>query len=158
MQPIFDVHPLVLLAVIVGITAVFLAIGHVALAVLHRTYRGDAQRLPVAPFFVAVTTPWALILGFLSADIWSAMHDAGEAVRNERAGLLRLESLAAPDVLDLPALLQGARAYSEAVLKIEWGQLRNRTTSPEVAPAYGRCGLPSPMPAATACAGRWRPS
>jgi hypothetical protein len=97
-----------------------------------RRFAGDARSLPVAPFFTAITTVWALSLGFVAADLWSLRSSAEQAASAERSSVSRLLGMAAPDALDLPALRDALGSYSAAVRDNEWGDAGNAVPTPQV--------------------------
>jgi hypothetical protein len=132
MQPIFDLNPAVILLIVIAVEAAIHGLGRLVLAGLHRTGRGEALRVPVAPFVVAGMTPWALLFGFLTADVWSTNRAALESAHSERAALQRLEHLARPEVLGLPPLVNAVADYRRAVQAIEWGERSNVTPAREV--------------------------
>jgi len=155
MNPLFDLHPALLLPIAVLVELVLFAAGLAVLRVLHRDHRADAGSLPVAPFFVAVTTLWALFVGFLAADIWAANRKAGDAAQSEAGALVRLRSMADPALLDLPGLDAATGRYLLAVTGAEWGANRNERPAAEVERALfdirrellavARTGAPAPV-------------
>lgn len=100
--------------------------GLVALHIMHRALRRQVIAVPVAPYFVAVTTVWALLLGFVAADSWAANNEARRILNEERSAIQRLEGLARIEALDLQPLAEGVAAYAAAVVEREWGSDRNR--------------------------------
>jgi len=92
----------------------------------HRNLGSKATPIPVAPFFTAVTTVWALSFGFTAADIWAANTLASQSASAERSALTRIAGMAHRDALDLPIVIDGLRAYKVAVETVEWGQSANR--------------------------------
>lgn len=97
----------------------------------HRRYDGVAASVPVNSFFGAITTIWALVFGFVAADVWAANADAGKAAVEERAALIRLSGMAHPAALDLPELESALRSYVDAVAGTEWGAYSNLRAAPE---------------------------
>jgi hypothetical protein len=107
-----------------AVSVVFLWLSHLRLG-------AKSTPIPVAPFFNAVTTVWALSFGFTAAEIWSANTDAGQAASAERSALTRLAGMADRDALDLPVVVDGLRAYKIAIETIEWGRNFNREAAAE---------------------------
>lgn len=106
--------------------------GLIALHVMHLALQRQLIAVPVAPYFVAVTTVWALLLGFVAADSWAANNEARRILNEERSAIQRLEGLARIDAIDLRTLGGGVTAYAAAVVEGEWGRNRNRTRDPAV--------------------------
>lgn len=107
-----------------AVSVAFLWLSHLRLG-------AKSTPIPVAPFFNAVTTVWALSFGFTAAEIWSANSDAGQAASAERSALTRLAGMADRDALDLPVVVDGLRAYKIAIETIEWGRNFNREAAAE---------------------------
>jgi hypothetical protein len=112
-----------------GIGSFIIAVSFLWLS--HERLGAKSIAIPVAPFFSAVTTVWALSFGFAAAEIWSANTDAGQAASAERSALMRLAGMADRDALDLPVVVDGLRAYRIAVETIEWGGNFNREAAAE---------------------------
>jgi hypothetical protein len=121
----FATDSLILLAVILGGGALSLLLAILFLQVLHRRLAGEPTRVPVAPFFASVTTIWALIFGFVAAEVWQTNNRATEAALAERSSIQRLAGIAAPDALDLPQLRRALAEYVIAVAEDEWGRDAN---------------------------------
>jgi len=128
----FAMDSLVLLAVILAGGSVSLLVAALFLQVLHRRLDGEANRVPVAPFFAAVTTIWALIFGFVAAEVWQMNNRATEAALAERSSIQRLAGIAAEDALDLPGMREALSEYVLAVTADEWGADANATPHPRV--------------------------
>ena len=80
--------------------------------------RGDL--VPVAPYFVSITTLYALFLAFHASTIWSRQHAAEDHFRDAVSAISRLASLLGKEGADLePARLHLSR-YAEAVVRDEW--------------------------------------
>jgi hypothetical protein len=114
-----------MLAAAAGFGLVTFLLAVLALRLFHRSLGAKPTALPVAPFFTAVTTVWALSFGFTAADIWSANARAAQAASAERSSLTRLAGTAHRDALDLPVIVDGLRAYKRAVEEQEWGPSAN---------------------------------
>jgi hypothetical protein len=100
-----------------------------ALRVFHLSLGAKPTALPVAPYFTAITTVWALSFSFTAADIWSANARASQAAAAERSALTRLAGTAHRDALDLPIVIDGLRAYKRAVEDHEWGATSNGSSA-----------------------------
>lgn len=94
--------------------------------------------LPVAPSFVAVTTIFALSLGFLAADIWEQKRRAVNAAYNERLAMDRFVAIVGPTRVDSVPALAAVERYRAAVIKREWGANRNRSPDGETDDALNR--------------------
>ena len=77
----------------------------------------------VAPFFVSTALIFALLVGFLSSDIWDRNRQAARAVVTESDTLVALHSLGAARGGDDKALRAAIRRYVEAVVDDEWPRL-----------------------------------
>lgn len=132
MKTIFALSPLPLLGAFAAFTILSMLLALVVLAVFHRRWTVDPRILPVAPFFTAVTTIWALSLGFAAADLWGLHAQAEQAASAERSSLGRLYGMSAEDALDVPDLRAALTAYAAAVSQAEWGETANVSPAREV--------------------------
>lgn len=132
MNTIFSLSsfPLLLVSLLFG--AASLALGLGMLTWRHARFAVIPQSVPVAPFFTAITTVWALSLGFVAADLWNLRADAEKAASAERSSVSRLLGMSAPEALDAAALREALAAYSAAVHDAEWGESANAAPSPAV--------------------------
>lgn len=121
----------VLLAWIVAASVVALYAAFVLLRLFYTRYNGENAAVPVASFFGAITTIWALVFGFVAADVWSANSSAAVAAVEERAALIRLHGMAEPGALDMQDLESALHRYVVAVEQTEWDVGGNRNASPE---------------------------
>lgn len=94
--------------------------------------------VPVPPFIGAVTTVWALSLGFVAADIWSVNARAENWASQERSAIARLAGTASSDALNSPTLMIALHDYTVASTEHEWKELANREPAPEVDSALQR--------------------
>jgi hypothetical protein len=101
-----------------------------ALGKLHRAVAAGRGEPPVAPFFNAVTTIWAVTLGFTAADIWEINQEAAVAAEHEHYAFVQLRSLAAAEGPQLPGLGEVLERYAAAV-SAEWEQHANARVAPE---------------------------
>lgn len=95
-------------------------------------FDGQAARVPVAPFFTAVTTIWALIFGFVAAETWRTNAEASAAALAERSAIQRLAGMADEGALDLAPLRGALALYVDGVVEDEWGTRANAEPSPRV--------------------------
>lgn len=96
------------------------------LQLLHRRHLRNARLLPVGPAFQIVTVLFALLLGFLAADLWAQQRQAVDAAFKEALAFNRLTVLAesaAPQQPTAAALLED---YRVAVADAEWGRDANQ--------------------------------
>ena len=103
------------------------------LAFLHARYKRDPKLLPVGPAFQVLTVLFALLLGFLAADIWAQQRQAVDAAFKEEISLQRLRNLAGPEALDARDAAPILARYQAAVSGREWGANFNHTPDPEAA-------------------------
>mgnify|MGYP001259216189 CR=1 FL=1 len=120
-----------LLAWIVAASVVALYAAFLLLRLFHHRFDGENAAVPVASFFGAITTIWALVFGFVAADVWSANSSAAVAAVEERSALIRLAGMADTTALDLPDLEVALHNYVIAVSRSEWDSIGNRAASPE---------------------------
>lgn len=130
MNFVFGLEAAGLAAAITAVVASFLLVAFITLYTMHRVLRTHPMAVPVAPYFVAVTTVWALLLSFVAADSWSANDDANRILNEERSAIQRLEGLARIDSLGLEHLGEVVATYRAAVVDAEWGDGRNRAHEP----------------------------
>lgn len=128
---LFDRPPLYQLVVIAVVTGLAWAGARLLLDRLHRRLAAGGALLPVAPFFVSVTTVFALFLGFLAADVWDDKQRASDAAYRERSALQRFVTLVGPGALDDPQALAAAARYRSSVVEREWRGARNAAADPQ---------------------------
>ncbi|MCL7996853.1 hypothetical protein M8994_01180 [Brucella sp. 21LCYQ03] len=103
-------------------------IGRTALYILFKHASHDILSIPIGAFIGTIATAWALSLGFVAADIWTANSKADQATSEERSSISRLIGTSSPDILDEPGLRSALIQYREAVVKDEW--LKNNNIEP----------------------------
>jgi hypothetical protein len=86
------------------------------------------QRI-VAPYFASIALLFALLTGFLAADVMDRYKQAVRAVQIEAGALSNLYSLALASTADDVAIRRALRAYLEALVSDEWEQMANAQTS-----------------------------
>ena len=82
--------------------------------------QGNNDLVPVAPYFVSVTTLFALFLAFHASTIWSRQRAAETDFREAITAISRLESLFGKELLGLEAARLHLARYVEAVVQDEW--------------------------------------
>ena len=85
----------------------------------------------VAPFFASTATIFALLIGFLSNDIWDRNKQAARVVLTESDTLVALYRLGAASGSDTKGLRVAIRNYVTAVVEDEWPRLADQKRSPE---------------------------
>lgn len=145
MGEIFSLSGLALFGLFALLGATSLTVAAVFLWLSSRNLGSGPTQIPVAPFFAAVTTVWALSFSFTAAEIWAANTSASQSAAAERSALTRLAGTAHRDALDLPIVIDGLRAYKIAVETVEWGQSKNREPAPgaDMALQHLRLGIVS---------------
>lgn len=103
------VHALLVLAVSIG-----------CMRWLGSRLKGRTDLIPVAPFFVSVTTLFALFLAFHASTIWSRQHAAEDAFEEAVTAISRLDSLFGKDGVGLDKARIHLSRYAEAVAREEW--------------------------------------
>ncbi|KPQ06334.1 MAG: Protein of unknown function (DUF4239) [Rhodobacteraceae bacterium HLUCCA12] len=120
-----------LLGWIIAASIAALVAAFALLRLFHRRFNGEITAVPVNSFFGAVTTIWALVFGFVAADVWQANSNAAEAAVQERAALIRLNGMAEAEALDLPELENALHRYVGIVARNEWDGAGNSESAPE---------------------------
>ncbi|CAN5906511.1 hypothetical protein BH11PSE13_BH11PSE13_23850 [soil metagenome] len=123
---VFDLSALAQLAIAFAYGAVVFGTSCVLLDFLHARYAVHPKLLPVGPAFQVLTVLFALLLGFLAADIWSQQRQAVEAVFKEEISVQRLVDLSGSAALDDAAARPLIEQYRTAVADREWGAHFNR--------------------------------
>ncbi len=121
----------ILLGWIVAASVVALYAAELLLRMFNNRLHGETSAVPVNSFFGAITTIWALVFGFVAADVWSANSGAAVAAVEERSALIRLAGMADAAALDLPDLEGALHRYVIAVSRSEWNENGNRAPAPE---------------------------
>ena len=111
--------------------------------------------MPVAPAFQIVTVLFALLLGFLAADVWAQQRHAVDAAFKEALAFTRLQTLS--DTSDQEALQarQMLLQYRTAVAETEWGLHANHVADPSAASALKTMRLHSLRLGNTLAATEW---
>lgn len=129
---LFDLSALAQFAIFLIYGGAVFGTGSLLLDFLHRRYVNQPKLLPVAPAFQVLTVLFALLVGFLGADIWSQQRQAVEAAFKEEISLQRLYDLADPDALNEPEARPMLAQYRAAVVDKEWGLRLNHTADSAV--------------------------
>lgn len=120
MANIFFVSTAAMLAFFILFGLAAFGIGLLALHLFGKRAAALSNTIPVANFVTAITTAWALSLGFAAADVWSIRTQAEQSATAERSSIARLAGMADQAALGSPALITGLDAYQDAVLRDEW--------------------------------------
>ena len=121
--------------------AVVFAMGSGLLSYLHPQYLRNPKLLPVGPAFQVLTVLFALLLGFLAADIWAQQRQAVEASFKEGISLQQLRDLTEPSALDAGDARPMIAQYQAAVVGREWGASFNHAPDPLAAAAINNLRL-----------------
>ncbi len=93
----------------------------------------------VTPPFVGVpATLFALLMTFLSQDVWDANRRAHQAVALEREQLATLSALSSNNGIDSDGVLSAIHEYVEAVVGLEWQAMEEGSQSPETEAALNK--------------------
>ena len=98
--------------VVLGVCLVVLRLGS--------RLRNVVQVTPVAPFFVAVASIYALFLAFHANGIWMHKKQAERDFIDAATSIKRLDDMLSPGELNLPAARARLHAYVRYVFKDEW--------------------------------------
>lgn len=101
-----------------GTVALLFAIGFMRLIGWLLQRRNDPG--PVAPFFGAITTLYALFFAFHAAQIWSLENKAEVAFRGEITAIASLDAFLKQEELGLVTVRSHLARYAEEVALIEW--------------------------------------
>jgi pimeloyl-ACP methyl ester carboxylesterase len=82
--------------------------------------------VPVAPFFVSVTTVFALFLAFHASTIWSRQHAAEAVFHDAVTAISRLDSLFGKEGVELESARLHLSRYAVAVVREEWANGNNK--------------------------------
>ncbi len=91
-------------------------------------WRTVGQYVPVAPFFVAVASIYALFLAFHANGIWMHKKQAEHDFLDTATSIKRLDDMLSPGGLDLPDARARLHDYVRYVFKDEW-KMHNRMPS-----------------------------
>ncbi|MFC3230232.1 hypothetical protein ACFOGJ_23480 [Marinibaculum pumilum] len=133
----FDRPWLFQLLVFLLVAGLGLGAGSLLLALLHRRWHREATLLPVASSFAAITTIFALFLGFLASDVWTEKRRATDAAAAEHAALQRYAVFAAAAGAPGAAARAAQERCLRAVVDREWGAGYNRWPDPAAQEALG---------------------
>ncbi|AMM24989.1 bestrophin-like domain [Variovorax sp. PAMC 28711] len=138
---LFDLPAAAQLLCFIVYGGVVLAVSLVILSTLHARYVRNPKLLPVGPAFQVLTVLFALLLGFLAADIWAQQRQAVDAAFKEGVSLQRLRDLAGPTALDTADASPMLAQYQMAVTGREWGLNFNHAADPAAAAAINALRL-----------------
>lgn len=82
--------------------------------------RGGNHLVPVGPYFVSITTLFALFLAFHASIIWSNQHTAEEAFHRGQSSISRLEDFFENERLGLERARSHLEMFIDAVVHEEW--------------------------------------
>jgi hypothetical protein len=83
----------------------------------------------VAPYFTCVATLFALLTGFLAADVMDRNRLAIRAVQTESSALTELYALAQAAAVDTAPIKEALRGYVQTLVTDEWGEMARGGTS-----------------------------
>jgi hypothetical protein len=83
-------------------------------------WRSVGQWVPVAPFFVALATLYALFLAFHASAIWQHKNQAERDFIDAATAIKRLDDMLSPGQLDLAEARTRLHSYVRYVFKDEW--------------------------------------
>jgi len=112
------VHALLVLAVSIG-----------CMRWLGSRLQGRDDLIPVAPYFVSVTTIFALFLAFHASTIWTRQHAAAAVFHDAVTAIQRLNALFSEEGLGLENARVHLSRYTAFVVREEWA-IGNTKPSP----------------------------
>jgi len=114
-----------------------LAVGITCMRWLSTRLQRGHDMMPVGPFFVSVTTVFALFLAFHASTIWTRQHAAEAAFHDAVTAIPRLNSLFGKEGLGLENARVHLSRYNELVSREAWaiGNTKPHTT-PTIDPPY----------------------
>lgn len=118
---------LVQLCILLAHALLVLAVGINCMRWLSTRVQRGHEMMPVGPFFVSVTTVFALFLAFHASTIWTRQHAAEAAFNDAVTAISRLDSLFGKEGLGLESARVHLSRYAEAVVREEWA---NGNTKP----------------------------
>jgi hypothetical protein len=116
----------ILLIVVHGLLV--LAISWASMRWLGSRAKGRPDRIPVAPYFVSVTTIYALFLAFHASTIWSRQHAAEASFEEAVTAIARLESLFGKEGLGLEQARLHLADYVDAVVRDECANCNSKAS------------------------------
>lgn len=90
----------------------------------------------VAPFFNAVAILFALLTGFLAADVSERGRQAVRAVQAEAGELRNIHTLSVASTSDMRTIRAALKAYVTSVVADEWPAMAQARPSPRTTAAY----------------------
>lgn len=116
------------LAIVYGLTAAL-----IAWLAFGSPLRGPIRGLTglVAPYFTAVSVLFALLTGFLAADVMDRNKQAIRAVQVESGALANLHALSLASASDMAAIRTALHTYLDAVVNDEWKRMEKAEPSPK---------------------------
>jgi len=90
----------------------------------------------VAPFFNAVAILFALLTGFLAADVAERGRQAYRVVHTEAGELRNIHTLSVASVSDMRTIRAALKTYVTSVVAEEWPAMNAMRLSPSTAAAY----------------------
>jgi hypothetical protein len=107
----------------------------------------------VAPYFGAIGVLFALLTGFLGAEVTDRNRQAARSVRAESSAIEALASLSHAVGTDGAAIRASVRRYLDAVLKQEWEVMSSSASAPAAAEALGAIYTTVAKPAVASAGG-----
>jgi len=135
-RDVFLMDPLAL-GMLVVVAVVLTAAAGQAVVFRLPPFRGTAARPVAAPFFVSVTTIFALFLAFLAADAWSRNSTATHARQSETTAIERIAYVSTGLGAEAAPILAALRTYVRTTVDGEWRATQNRRSDPAALGALG---------------------
>lgn len=115
----FEIHPLLTTSIVFLHGIIFAGIAYVFAGWIYRRLGPNA--IPVAPYFVSITTLLAIVFAFIAVETWTQNKDAGSTARLEVEAFERLADVVREVPRGAEKLRQLLFVYAYEVELTEWG-------------------------------------
>ncbi len=136
LQELFGLPPFLQLAIFAlhGVFVLFAALFFM------RVLAGGASDLssmaPVGPSFAAITSIFAVVVGFHAASIWAHRQNAERAFTQSQSAIYRMDDVLSPAGVGAKEIRTALHQYVDAAVHDEWLGLGNRRMSDKAEQAF----------------------
>lgn len=136
LQELFALPPLFQLAIFALHGTLVLSVAIVFMVALSRRASDPSSIVPVGPSFAAITSIFAVVVGFHAASIWAHRQNAERAFTQAQSAIYRMDDILSPVGVGAKEIRTVLHQYVEAAVHDEWLELGNKGMSDRAEQAF----------------------
>lgn len=136
LQHLFALPPLFQLAIFALHGTLVLSFAIVFMVAVSRRASDLSSIVPVGPSFAAITSIFAVVVGFHAASIWAHRQNAERAFTQAQSAIYRMDDILSPAGVGAKEIRAVLHQYVEAAVHDEWLGLGNKRMSDKAEQAF----------------------